>query len=52
MWKWTYGTNSNYDMCKCIASLAVVITILKPLTFNFNIRNNEMALKPMYNKAV
>jgi len=40
MWKWSYGTNRNYNRRKCIASLAVlIITVLKPLTFNFIIRN-------------
>jgi hypothetical protein len=32
-------------MCKCITNLAVVIIIiLKQLTFNFNLGNDEMTL--------
>ena len=35
-----------YNRYQCIANLATVImTILKPLTFNFNIRNDKMTLK-------
>jgi len=35
-----------YNRYKCIANLAIVImTILKPLTFNLNIRNDKMTIR-------
>jgi len=38
-----------YNRYQCIANLAIVImTILKPLKFNFNIRNDKMTSKNMY----
>jgi len=35
-----------YNRYQCIVNLAIVImTILKPLTFNLNIRNDKLTIK-------
>jgi hypothetical protein len=38
-----------YNRYQCIANLAIVVmTVLKPLTFNYSIRNDKVTLKNMY----